>query len=461
MSTSVKVTKMRSGVNRLQTRSKSEPCGHVNREENEMVNIQGTHSKSQLALLPEQDAVRTEISDRLGLLSNAKMSMKNKDIEKDDIREYSPATWPVIHPENEDELKALPLFCSQWRTCHIFIYGYIRETMGTYYLRWRRIHHRSLEFITQIIENYAYKSLRITAGETKELYPKSEFLYNYVIIEDGGILTSRNQGIICIQCFDMIIHKNGTLHLNGKGYNGGLPEKQGGSYMGNHGVFTTSKQPNYGGGGGGILFGGGGGYGTKGESGDSRYVYKSGDGGLTYGDTRELDYDENFNHFYMGSGGGGGYNDGRKKIASLYAKEMKAKVVNGHSHHHGRDTVMDKTLKLSNISRGGDGGGGLFLNIMGNLHLHEGALIQCNGLDGYKGLDCGGGGGGSGGTILIHLNNTYNMIMEYDSHIQAIGGCGATPECGNGGYGRIRIKFRVGDDNIRLPKNIKPKPFIG
>ena len=118
-------------------------------------------------------------------------------------------------------------------------------------------------------------------------------------------------------------------------------------------------------------------------------------------------------------------------------------------------------MKLANISRGGDGGGGLYLNIFGNLHLSEGALIQCNGQDGYRGIDCGGGGGGSGGTILIHLNNTYNMIMEYDSHIQAIGGCGATEECGNGGYGRIRIKFRSGDDNIMLPKNIKPKPFIG
>eukprot|EP01084_Bolivina_argentea_P087566 158157_1 len=194
----------------------------------------------------------------------AKMSMRNKDIDRDDIKEYSPPSIPPTHPKNEQDLCNVPSLSTQYSTCNLFIHGFIRENMTNFIIKIKRIKHSTLQFIAKIIENYSYKSLIISSNEIKELYPKSEFLYNYLIIEANGILTTHNQGIIKIQCFDIILYSNATLHLNGKGYHGGLPERQGGSYTGNLGVFTASKLPNYGGGGGGILFGGGGGYGSKG-----------------------------------------------------------------------------------------------------------------------------------------------------------------------------------------------------
>ena len=102
---------------------------------------------------------------------------------------------------------------------------------------------------------------------------------------------------------------------------------------------------------------------------------------MPYGESRELEYNESLNRFWMGSGGGGGYNDGHKLIRELNEKIKKSE----------RGGIA--TQKLSNISRGGDGGGGLFLNIFGHLHLREGAKIQCNGQDGHEGYECGGGGG--------------------------------------------------------------------
>ena len=449
---SVKVGKAQNNANakNIQHRSKSEPVGkveigNVNDQSTEIVNIRNNNNNAIL---------RNGTNEQL----TGRMSMKNKDEDIDDMKEYSPPAKPIIHPKNEKELSSLPLLSNEYQTCHKFIFGMMREIIGTHIIILRRIKYTTLEFIARIIENYSYKNLIVSSKETKLLYPNTEFIYNYVIIESDGILTSRNQGIIGIKCFDLILKERAILHMNGKGYQGGLPERQGGSYTGNNGVFTASKEPNYGGGGGGILFGGGGGYGTKGQNADYRYVYKSGDGGLTYGDTRELDYENNFNHFYMGSGGGGGYNDGHKKINTLHDKTRK---IGGGNLNINNGITNDKNIQLANISRGGDGGGGLYLNIIGSLHLSEKGMIQCNGQDGYQGVDCGGGGGGSGGTILIHLNDTFNLIMEFDSHIQAIGGCGAIKNCGKGGYGRIRIKFTNGDHNIRLPKNIRPRPYIG
>ena len=186
---------------------------------------------------------------------------------------------------------------SQYQTCHTFIIGYIRSNLIPLLFRKQLqfIHPKTLQFLGKIIENYAYGSLIIPSRATKKLYPKQEFVFNYVILEHDAILTSQNQGIISIRCFDMMLLKNSVLHLNHKGYHGGLPERQGGSYMGsctfmfstdctqtnvfnlkgNDGVFTASKQPNYGGGGGGILFGGGAGYGTKGQDADCRYGTES------------------------------------------------------------------------------------------------------------------------------------------------------------------------------------------
>ena len=213
--------------------------------------------------------------------------------------------------------------------------------------------------------------------------------------------------------------------------------------QGNLGVFSASTEPNYGGGGGGVLFGGGGGYGTKGEDADYRYRYKSGNGGLSYGDTRTLHYHNDYSHFYMGSGGGGGYNDGHKKVITA-----------------SDDTFDSDMYKMRNVGRGGDGGGALCLDILGNIYLERNGKIQCNGSDGHRGMDCGGGGGGSGGSIFIGLQTAEYLTMESESCIQAIGGSGATEQCGDGGLGRIRICLRTGDCKLKR-FNIKPRPYLG
>ena len=168
---------------------------------------------------------------------------KYADVESNELNDDSQTTKVtqsvVIHPLNESELFTIPCICSEYATCNLFIHGFMRQIMSTIHEGWKQddveltaLTELRLKCLVRIIEHYSFESLVVGSGVTEQLYPSSEFVYNYVVIEEGAILTSRNQGVILIQCFDLLIRQKGTLHLNGKGYYGDLPENQGGSYKG-------------------------------------------------------------------------------------------------------------------------------------------------------------------------------------------------------------------------------------
>lgn len=165
----------------------------------------------------------------------------DKNVDQNEVN-HTYTIKPVVHPDNESQMKFFPRISSQYATCSLFIRGFINqitnelnETNETHEISscpLAQLNERTVAFVVQIIENFFMESLIVDKGQTQELYPSSEFVFNYVVIEEDAILTSKNQGVVCIQCFDLIIKRNGLLHLNGKGYYGGLPENQGGSYTG-------------------------------------------------------------------------------------------------------------------------------------------------------------------------------------------------------------------------------------
>ena len=204
---------------------------------------------------------------------------------------------------------------------------------------------------------YGFKVLELKNKERMEL--KSNIINEYynITLNDESILTTneynndtKNGGLLILNVKNnLVLNDNSFIHLNGCGYKGGNPCKQGHSYQGNS---MKLRKNNYGGGGTNkseyYYSGAGGGYGTKGESiGDAL-------GGECYGNNK-LDI------LYLGSGGGG-----------------------------------------SNKYKGGNGGGSIKIEC-NKLIINKNCGIYCNGNYGN-----GFSGSGSGGSIYIICNELIN-----------------------------------------------------
>eukprot|EP01084_Bolivina_argentea_P263171 445326_1 len=244
-----------------------------------------------------------------------------------------------------------------------------------------------------------FPTLVIGNNETYRL--PSDYLHRFtcITIEPGGVLTVTPWSPRERKGGKLMIACLGTLLLR----KGALITLDGKGCKG-AGRKKKGESYNYLGGGGGAgsgmyLGGGGGGYGCSGGS----FQRQNGNGGKAYGDKK-------ITEMMLGSGGGG-------------------------------------------WNCGGNGGGAL--KIRCNRFECDG-VISANGQNGQKGqFGLTGGGGGSGGCIFIECRT---FKLKKDGIIRANGGKGADGYCGNGGYGRIRIKTSSNISAI-TKKQIYPDPY--
>eukprot|EP01084_Bolivina_argentea_P044593 82044_1 len=246
--------------------------------------------------------------------------------------------------------------------------------------------------IIHLIYSYHQYLLIVGKNEKKVLSCGITHKYGEIIIEEGGVLTTKawsgisddsgSGGILILETQKIIIKGKGKISVSGLGWRGGWRVRDG------FGI----------GGGGGGSYGGGGGGGGYGSNGSDGYGKNPGKGGYSYGHDKD-------DILYLGSGGGGG--------------------------------TVSGTI-------GGAGGGGIKITTK-NIIIEQDGIIESNGSDGSYGKGRR-GGGGSGGSIFITTKTIKNC-----GNITAIGGdgqnewhYGRTITCGKGGNGRIKIKCSEG-----------------
>ncbi len=184
---------------------------------------------------------------------------------------------------------------------------------------------------------------------------------------------------------------SGVISMDGKGYQGGVANKQGRSVLG---LGTFSQNPNGGGGGAASEYcddggcnqggGGGGGYGSAGGSGSDAYP---GYGGQVVGTPEDF-----ASNLYLGNGGGSCY-------------------VNG--------------------GNGGAGGGAVKITAQ---IIQNAGTISSKGVSGiYPGWGCA-GGSGSGGTIYLTAQTSFQ-----NTNVISVAGGAAVNDGGAGGSGRLQI----------------------
>ncbi|MQY65434.1 MAG: hypothetical protein GH147_02985, partial [Clostridia bacterium] len=202
----------------------------------------------------------------------------------------------------------------------------------------------------------------------------------YVIPYDGTGNTGR------LELVAPVITINGSINIDGKGYQGGLKTQVG------------TRDGDGPGGGKSANDGGGAGYGGNGGE------HQSGTGGIAYGSITQPGE--------LGSGGGGGfYSDGGEGGGTIRIDVSSTLTINGIIKANGGSNVATR-----NYYGGGGSGGSIY--IVTNVLAGNGC-IKANGGDGTN--------GGAGGRIAI-----YYTTDSYTGTISAYGGTGYY-KCGGAG----------------------------
>ena len=307
------------------------------------------------------------------------------------------------------------------------IYGFIREFIeNNLWIEWAKSKVIPTD-IKLLLIKYLKSALIVESGTTVTLYSDVYHEFEHILIRSNGVLTvegwnrKNNKGgkLLIKTDNDITIEAKGQINVNCKGYQGGYFCEQGESYTGKGEKNNTAANGGGGGGGKGSKSsgyskcrGGGAGYGTKGN--DVTDGKKVTNGGNIYGD-------KYLTMLYLGSGGGGGYNNG-----------------------------------ISDTESGGNGGGVIDVQCGGNIIMAKESVICANGGNSVF------GGGGSGGTIKLKCKGIQGHLrkgFEGGCCIKAIGGYNKDRKYA--GYGRIRVSVSDNKEEAKvLNGNVSPKPVV-
>mmetsp|Transcript_33483 Transcript_33483/g.53627 ORF Transcript_33483/g.53627 Transcript_33483/m.53627 type:complete len:348 (-) Transcript_33483:47-1090(-) len=295
------------------------------------------------------------------------------------------------------------------------IYGFIREFIeNDLWSGWSK--HRIIpDEIKKILTRYLKSELIVEEGMTHTLYSDIYWEYTYILLKKNSVLTveswnqrKRKGGRLLLKIDrNLTMQEGARINVNQKGYKGGYFHEQGESFNGKG--EENNSNANEGGGGGGKKRGAPAGYGARGVdvTDGSQTVHA----GFSYGD-------EFLTVLYLGSGGGGGYSNG----------------------------VVDNDC-------GGDGGGALDIQCMGEIRMEKSSVISANGGNSVY------GGGGSGGSIKITCRS---IVMsgqgDAKASIFALGGHDKD-KYNSAGRGRIRISTEKNANNTSLNDRVLPQPL--